>query len=75
MKVSDACNGCKLFNACLNIDLLPPCASKLEESAPSASANSAIAELAEKFILSNKCDESVSIMLRCFAEYVRQQHQ
>jgi hypothetical protein len=39
------------------------------------SAMDAIAELAEKFIVSNKCDESVSIMLRCFAEYVRQQHQ
>jgi hypothetical protein len=48
------------------------------EVAPSASANiamDAIAELAEKFISSNKCDESISIALRCFAEYVRQRHQ
>lgn len=39
------------------------------------SAMDAIAELAETFIVSNKCDEGEAIMLRCFAEYVRQQHQ
>jgi hypothetical protein len=40
-----ACDGCKLFMACLNIDHRPPCASDTAVATPFASNNSRVMQL------------------------------